>query len=178
MDRRRSLKGLAAASVGLLAIGYWAKDLDDVRDYFSKSFFKPTEQDAIMAIVDTIIPRGVQAYGAVDLGVPIYILDYLRACIEPDILANVRTQLVNIDSRANEKFGNDLNDCLPSERESLLLELSESEEEDERSFFEMMKKQTIHGFRNTEEVLTNHFDYKVVPGEYNGCYKVNEETTI
>lgn len=172
MDRRRSLKALAAASVGALAIGYWAKDLDEVRDYFSSSFFKPTEQDAIMAIVDTVIPRGEQPYGAVDLGVPIYILDYLRSCVESDEQNNIRVQLTEVDVRANELHGKDFNECSQIQREELLMQFSASDNEEERSFFALMKEQTIHGFWNTEEVLTNHFDYKVIPGEFNGCLEL------
>lgn len=178
MDRRRSLKAIAVASVGVLAVGYWAKDVDEVRDYFSKSFFKPTEQDAIMSIVDTIIPRGDQPYGAVDLGVPIYILDYLTSCIEPEILQNVRQQLVRVDVKANELYGKDFEACLQTQREEMLLQMAASEDEQEKTFFALMKEQTIHGFWNTEEVLTNHFDYKVVPGEFDGCLKVKPETAI
>lgn len=169
---------LAASSVGVLAIGYWAKDLDEVRDFFSSSFFKPTEQDAIMAIVDTIIPRGNQAYGAVDLGVPIYILDYLQSCVKPEDLIDIRTQLINIDIRANEMHGKDFEACTQDEREALLLTLANSEIEEEKSFFDLMKEQTIHGYKTTQEVLTNHFNYKVVPGQFNGCYPVNPETLI
>lgn len=169
---------LAASSVGVLAIGYWAKDIDEVRDFFSSSFFKPTEQDVVMAIVDTIIPKGAQAYGAVDLGVPIYILDYLQSCIEPKDLVDIRTQLANIDIRANELHGKDFDACTQHEREAILLTLNNSEIEEENSFFNLMKEQTIHGYRTTEEVLTNHFNYKVVPGEFDGCYTVNSETTI
>lgn len=178
MKRRKSLKALAAASVGVLAIGYWAKDLDEVRDFLSSSFFKPTEQDAIMAVVDTIIPRGEQAYGAVDLGVPIYILDYLQYCVEPKELSEIRKQLLSLDVKSNELHNIDFEACTQIEREAILIELSKSEIEEEQDFFNLMKEQTIHGFRNTEEVLTNHFDYTIIPGEFNGCIDVQAETVI
>lgn len=172
------MQALAATSVGLLAVGYWAKDLDVVRDFLSSSFFKATEQDAIMAIADTILPRGDQPYGALDLGVPIYLIDYLQSCVESDVIENAKMQIQQIDVFANEQHNKDFNDCTQDIREEILRSLLESENEEVKSFFQLMKEQTIHGFRTSEKVLTNHFDYKVMPGAYDGCFAVNSETVI
>lgn len=51
-----------------IVIGYWASELDAVRDFLSNSFYKPSEQDIITAITDTLIPKSDQLYRALDLG--------------------------------------------------------------------------------------------------------------
>ena len=68
MNRRTTLKGLVVASAGVFAIEYWASELDVVRDFLSNSFYKPSHQDTITGITDTLIPKSNQLYGALDWG--------------------------------------------------------------------------------------------------------------
>ena len=173
MNRRNTLKALAAASVGTVALGYWAKDLNFIRDLMSNSFFKPSEQDLITSIADTIIPRGAY-YGAVDLGVPVYLLGFFEKCQEKADQDQLKLQLATLNLASNKKFNADFVDCTPEQREQLLTEWSESKVEAEQDFFNLMKSQTITGFRTTEEVMTNHYHYRVVPGHYRGCVDINQ----
>lgn len=164
---------MAATSAGALALGYWAKDLNVIRDLLSNSFFKPSEQDVITSIADTIIPRG-ELYGAVDLGVPIYLLGYFEKCEEPEIHTLIRTQLLALDVKSNEVFNEDFVDCTLDQRIQLLLTLSNSEIEQEKTFFDLMKSQTITGFRTSKEVMTERYMYRIVPGHFYGCIDVTE----
>lgn len=36
-----------------------------------------------------------------------------------------------------------------------------------------MKDQSIRVFRTTPEVMTNHYDYNVIPGRFRGCVDSN-----
>ena len=174
MNRRTTLKAIAAASVGTVALGYWAKDLDYIRDLMSKSFFKPTEQDLITSIADTIIPK-TTLYGALDLGVPVYLLGYFEKCTEAEDQAKLKQQLQALDQKTNEQYSNDFVDCNQTQREEALLAFSNSESEDEKWFFKLMKDQTIRGFRTTEEVMTERYHYRIMPGHYKGCIDINQQ---
>ncbi len=59
------------------------------------------------------------------------------------------------------------------ERESMLLGLDESENEDDVRFFALMKSQTIFGFTTVKEVMADYRGYKVAPGYYHGCVDVS-----
>lgn len=172
MKRRKSLQVIGLAAAGTLAIGYWAKGLDSVRDMMSNSFFKPTEQDLLTSISDTILPME-NGYGAVALGVPIYLLKYYEKCIKVEDQNNLKIQLANLDDKANQNYGNDFNECTQEQRETLLMELEQSKDEKEKAFFSEIKGQIIHGFLTTEEVKTQRYNYKLVPHLYTGCIDIN-----
>lgn len=173
MKRRKSLKVIAATAAGAFAAGYWATGLDSVRDIMSNSFFKPTEQDLITAISDTIIPY-LEGYGAVALGVPIYLLRYYEKCKNAEDQELLKMQLAGLEQKANQTYGHDFNECTQDQREKLLLSLEQSEDEKERNFFTEIKGQIIHGFLTTEEVKTIVYNYKLTPRHYHGCIDINE----
>lgn len=169
MNRRATLKLLASISVGTLALGHWSLGTAAVKSLMQASAFNPSEQDLITAIADTIIPRGASAYGAVDLGVPIYMLGYFQACETQVVQDNIKTQLVLLQSNARHQFKQDFSACTQSQKEKLLLVFDASNVEHEKSFFDLMKQQTLRGFRTSKEVLTNQYHYRVMPGFYKGA---------
>jgi hypothetical protein len=171
MTRRNTLKALAATSIGVAALGYWAKDLDYIPDLMSQSFFKPSEQDLITSIADTIIPKG-KIYGALELGVPVYLLSYFEKCEKPEVQENIKLQLNNLNQTAKQKFNQKFINCPQEQREELLLAFANSDAEPRQEFFNLMKSQTIWGFRSTKEVMTRHYDYQVAPGHYYGCVDI------
>lgn len=174
MNRRKTLKALAASSIGIAAVGYWAVDSNTIQDLLSDSFFKPSEQDLLTSITDTIIPR-TDKYGAVDLGVPIYLLSYLEHCEPKEVNDNIKQQLKSIQKKANKDYRKDFNDCDSQQRKQILLSLAQSASEGEKNFFELIKKQVIHGFKTSQEVMTNHYDYQIAPGYYNGCLTIESK---
>ena len=172
MNRRNAVKLLAVALAGA-TLGHWSIGYGAVKKLTENSNFDPDEQDLITAIADTIIPKQA-LYSALDLGVPVYLLAYFSKCIEPDVQQNIKLQLKALNTSAINLFELDFTHCPPNQRERLLLTFAESEIEGERVFFELIKAQTIQGFRTTREVMTNCYHYRVVPGLYKGCMDVNE----
>lgn len=172
MNRRNALKLLAIASAGA-ALGHWSIGYAAVKKLVENSIFDLDEQDLIIAIADTFIPQG-DFYGALDLGVPVYLLGYFNKCVENETQNNIKMQLNILNSTAITNFGRGFAECASGEREKLLLAFSKSASEAEKTFFELMKSQTIQGFRTTKEVMTNHYHYRVIPGTYQGCIDINE----
>lgn len=172
MNRRNVLKLLAAASAGA-TLGHWSIGYAEVEKLVADSIFDSEDQVLIIAIVDTFIPKG-DFYGALDLGVPVYLLGYLNECIDNETQQNIKAQLRILDSAAIKNFGCGFARCAAGQRENLLATLSKLESDSEKTFFDLMKSQTIQGFRTTKEVMTNHYHYRVTPGLYHGCINVNE----
>jgi hypothetical protein len=48
-----------------------------------------------------------------------------------------------------------------------------SETKEAKDFFELIKGETIRGFRTSREVMLDFLDYKIVPGHYFGCVDIN-----
>lgn len=173
MKRRHTLKLLASISVGAFALGHWSVGSAAVKSVMTKSVFNSREQNLITSIADTIIPKGQLAYGAVDLGVPIYMLGYFQACETGAVQDNIKKQLVALQESANKKFKRGYSSCTQSQREVLLQAFNASTNGFEKSFFDIMKKQTMRGFRTSKEVMTNEYHYRVAPGLYKGSADIN-----
>jgi hypothetical protein len=54
----------------------------------------------------------------------------------------------------------------------LLLKLADSQSNDEKEFFTLIKSETIRGFNTSQKVMEDHLGYKIAPGHYNGCVPV------
>jgi hypothetical protein len=39
-------------------------------------------------------------------------------------------------------------------------------------FFNILKRRTIQGYKNSEYVMKNKLVYELVPGRYNGAFKI------
>src|SRR5690606_14109807 len=106
-------------------------------------------------------------------GVPLYLLEYFDQCLEKDLRDNIKTQLNALEQRAKTHHKRSFMDCSQSERENLLLHFANSEQQAEKDFFNLLKDQTIHGFKTTKEVQTGPYHYRIAPGHFHGCVDIN-----
>lgn len=176
MNRRNTLKLLIAASLGTSTLGYWSLGQAEINRLVSESAFSNTDHDLINSIADTIIPES-DGFGALVLGVPVYLIGYFNKCIEPDVQSNLKQQLNALESKAIDSHQKSFIACSQAQREVLFLSFADSEIEAENAFFELIKKQTVHGFRTSKEVMTGPYHYQIAPGHYKGCIDINAEFT-
>jgi hypothetical protein len=78
-----------------------------------------------------------------------------------------------LNEAARSAFESTFPECDQLRRQELLLSLSVSNDKAKKDFFELVKSETIRGFRTSKEVLLNYLNYQVVPGHYHGCVDVN-----
>ena len=172
MNRRDSIKSLAITG-GFLASGLCASGCSFFES--NNSLFTKKESKLITAIVDTIIPEeeDPDAFGALSLGVDHFLKRLIEKCYEEEVQQMVKLQLATLDQSAREMHGKSFLRCHQAEREDLLVNLKNSDHEEEKEFFDLMKSQTIRAFRTSEEVMVNFLDYQLMPGHYYGCIDVN-----
>ncbi|WP_373524606.1 gluconate 2-dehydrogenase subunit 3 family protein [Aquiflexum sp.] len=178
MDRRKSLKilgGTAAGIAGLVLVD-WKWQLVDQLTH--KGFFTIKEEELISAIADTIIPVGLPPkvpmpnpipIGALSTGTDKYLMRLFEHCYEKEIQDMIKLQLARLSEKSKKELGKTFSKATQEEREKLLLSMSESENEAEKQFFDLMKSQTITGFTTVKEVMADYRGYQVAPGYYNGC---------
>lgn len=171
LNRRNTLKLLLAASVGAPAAGYWSLGYGEITSLLDRSPFNNEQQNLLTGIVDTIIPK-TSSWGAVELGVPIYLLAYLNQCVEPDVQNNVKTQLSQLEKYAKKEQTKPFLKCTQAAREQVLLIFSNSKQAPETEFFNLVKKHTVHGFLTSKEVKTGPYHYRIAPGHFKGCVDV------
>lgn len=174
MDRRKSLKILGGAGVGIagLAIADWKWHFVDQMTHVG--FFSWKEEKMISAIADTIIPEGLPAVtpipdskpiGALSTGTDKFLIKLFEHCYEIIDQNLIKAQLKELGKT------NFLNSD-QKVREKILMTMANSENEEEKKFFDLMKSQTIFGFTTVKEVMVDYYGYKVAPGKYEGCVTI------
>lgn len=171
MNRRATLKQLLLATGGLVALPSWASEwsIQDLTTYSSS--FTTREQEILATVADTIIPAG-DSIGSLSVGVDKFLQKLIDHCYDSAVQENVKVQLIALDSSAQRKFSKRFSACDQSQRQQLLLNLSASENKNEKDFFTLIKSETIRGFSTSKEVMSKYLKYKVAPGHYYGCVDV------
>lgn len=171
MNRRNSLKliGGSVAGIAGLALVNWKWQIVDRLTH--EGFFSFDEEQLITAIADTFIPEGhppvlpspdAKPIGALTTGTDKFLIKFFEHCSEPEDKALIKIQL---ESLRKSGFA----EASQEEREQKLLALKNSELEDEKKFYNLMRSNTIIGFTTVKEVMVDYRGYQVAPGYYKGC---------
>jgi hypothetical protein len=176
MDRRKSLKVLGAAGVGVagLAIVDWKWQVVDRLTH--TGFFSYDEEKTISAIAETFIPDGLppvvptpdaKPIGALSTGTDQFLMRLFEKCYEKE-----DQDLIKLQLKALHEAG--FRDLDQKQREDVLLAMNSSENEEEKKFYGLMRSNTIMGFTTVKEVMNGYRGYEVAAGFYQGC--VDEPT--
>lgn len=160
------MKTLGFATLGLVALPSCAREWAS-QEIPSDSAFSSKEQRLISSVADTIIPEK-DSFGAIPQGVDKFLIRLFDECYEEDVRNNIKLQLSVLDKKAMNTAGNSFPDCSQTQREELLLTFKNSEDEQEKRFFELIKAETIRGFSTSRIVMQDYHGYQVMPGFYNG----------
>jgi hypothetical protein len=174
MDRRKSLKliGGSVAGIAGLVLADWKWQIVDRITH--TGFFSFDDEQLISAIADTFIPAGLppklptpdaQPIGALSTGTDQFLIKLFEQCYEREDQELIKAQL-----KALKKSG--FEDLSPEEKEKALMALKDSENEEEKMFYDLMRSNTIMGFTTVKEVMADYRGYKVAPGFYHGCVDV------
>lgn len=171
MNRRSTIKKLMMASVGLSALPAWANGWAP-NDIPTTGSFPILEGGILASVADTIIPAG-DSFGAIAVGVDQFLIRLFADCYEKEVQDNINLQLTSLEQSATDNYGKSFAQCTQLEREIMLMSRAASEDVDQKAFFDLVKSETIRGFRTSRKVLREHYDYVVAPGHYYGCVTIN-----
>ena len=177
MDRRKSLKiiGGSVAGIAGLVFADWKWQIIDRVTH--AGFFSFEEEQVISAIADTFIPEGLppilpsaeaKPLGALSTGTDQFLIKLFEKCYEKEDRDLIKSQL-----KALTKSG--FLDLPQTEREQVLMSLKNSEIEEEKKFYDLMRSNTVMGFTTVKEVMVEYRGYQVAPGYYKGCVDVPVE---
>ena len=162
---------MALAVGGLVALPTWANgwsanSIGSLPSNFSLS------QDALLAeIVETIIPA-TDTPGAKDLKIHAFVQKMVTDCYEPEVQQNVVRGLETTEQLAKQTYGKPFAACESAQREEVLTRMEISIDQNWSSFYKLIKELTLQGYLTSEYYLTNHTNYKMVPGHFYGCVPV------
>lgn len=174
MDRRKSLKIIGGSVAGIAGLVFADRKWQIVDRFTHAGFFSFDEEQLISAIADTFIPAGLpvkvptpdaQPIGALSTGTDQFLIKLFEKCYEKEDQDLIKAQLKGLKKSGFE-------DLSQEEKEKTLMSLKDSENEDEKKFYDLMRSNTILGFTTVKEVMADYRGYQVAPGFYNGCVDV------
>ncbi len=172
MNRRNTLKNLLLSSGALVGLPAWANGWTLEVVSGRESSFLNGHVEMLSSIVDTILPAGDEGVGGISVGVDKFLIKLLDRCYETEVQENVKNQIANLESKAQSAYNSSFIACDEVHRVELLNAYAHSENELEKSFFDLLKSESIRGFRTSREVMTKFYKYRVAPGHYHGCVDV------
>jgi hypothetical protein len=171
MQRRTSLKLLGAAGAGIagLALVDWKWQILDRLTH--AGFFTYDQERLITSLAETLIPEGIPVgsgaapIGALSTGTDQFLIKFFEKCLEKEEQEILTQELKVLQKRGFAAL-------TKQEREAILGEYSETEDQNQKKFYELIRANTIFGFTTAREVMVDHLGYQVAPGFYNGCVEV------
>lgn len=167
---------MALAVGGLIAMPAWANGWSEASIKAVPSDFNPG-QDALLAeIVETILPA-TDTPGARDLKIHSFVQKMIADCYEPEVQENIFKGLETVEQLAKQTYGKSFGAAATPQREEVLTRMEISIDPDWASFYKLVKELTLQGYLTSEYYLTNHTNYKMVPGHFYGCVPVPAKQT-
>ena len=174
MQRRTSLKLLGAAGAGIagLALVDWKWQILDRLTH--AGFFTYDQERLITSLAETLIPEGIPGgsgaapIGALSTGTDQFLIKFFEKCLEKE-----EQEILTQELKVLQKRG--FASLTKQEREAILGEYSETEDQNQKKFYELIRANTIFGFTTAREVMVDHLGYQVAPGFYSGCVEVPAE---
>ena len=184
MKRREIIKALGFVTGGVI-IGSQAFLTGCTNDQGPISLLSEEQLRLFEEIAETILPKTKKSPGAKDAEVGefmrVIVIDYYNAMEQKVFIDGLEQyRIANFSSLTK---GEKLNYLLAKEKEAnetpkieVLNELGETLKMTQP--YQMYKQLTIWGYRTSEIVANNVYDYAPVPGRYDGCVEVTNDTKL
>src|SRR5688572_28232130 len=127
----------------------------------------------VRAIAERIIPK-TDSPGATDVGVPAFIdLMYGKYLTEEEKRV-FAAGLAELEKLSGEQGQRNFVQLSSVQQDALLTQMARAAQEQEKTFFHLMKELTLLGYFSAEPVGKNVLHYDPIPGRYQGCIPISE----
>ncbi|MGG5903638.1 gluconate 2-dehydrogenase subunit 3 family protein [Sphingobacterium daejeonense] len=157
MDRRTALKQMFIIAGGMMIAT--SCDFSSKAPSIQLNNVKLDSDDELFLseLVETIIPK-TDSSGGKDLNLHLFVMKMLDDCTSPDDQKKFLEGLKTAEKIKGKPA---------AEQIAYLKSLPQDD-----VFFNILKRRTIQGYKNSEYVMKNKLVYELVPGRYNGAFKI------
>lgn len=187
MNRRDAVRNVAIIMGGALTASTLTVMLDGCNTGPKQGKgpeFTEDEKKMVSRIADVIIPR-TDTPGAVDAGVPAFIVMMMQECYPGDDQKAFHDGLAAFDKFCKDGHGNSFLKLAADKQEAAVADLDKTvlgqkdkaAKKGDLSFYRTFKELTLLGFFTSEPGATKTLRYVQIPGRYDGCvpYKEGEK---
>lgn len=186
MNRRIALKQLGLLTAGAALLPACVRDTAKSASITLKNIHISGGQEFVLAeIAETLIPT-TDIPGAKAMNAHHFVLRMVDDCQPEEAQKEFEKGLADFEKAVEEKHGKSFDELSPSDRKAFLTEIdatAKAEREKESvsalsKFYSLARRYTIQGFSSSEYVLTNVFNYNMIPGKFVGCVPIVDNNDL
>jgi hypothetical protein len=132
-------------------------------------------------IAETIIPKTTTP-GARDLNLHLFVFKMLDDCYKKEDQQAFMTGMGQFTDIVKNKYGKAFSDLSQKQHEEILLNIEQDKNErstanpkELKSFYGIIKGQTVNGYVNSKYFMTKQVVYELVPGRYNARFPYKQK---
>ena len=162
MERRAAIKQVLIFAGGMTLLPSFLKGAGKASIQLNYLDVDLTQEKLLSQIAEIIIPKTTTP-GAKDLGLHLFVLKMVDDCYDENTRQKFMSGLKSFEGLEGAAL------------KQLVTDVNYGKAEvpgDVKSFYKVMKQQTINGYVNSKYVMTNLIKWELVPARYNGYFPV------
>ena len=177
VNRRKAIQQFLFVSAGIAFLPACLQDDKSKSSVVLKNLQVSGQQEKnLAALTETIIPT-TDTPGARDVSAHLFVLKMLDDCYKKEDQQKYLGGMEAFEKAVAAKFSKPFDQCSKTEQASILAGINGKKDTGELSFFyATTKKLTIQAYTTSKFYLTKLQVYKMVPGKYQGCVPVKNNS--
>ncbi|MDN3579259.1 gluconate 2-dehydrogenase subunit 3 family protein [Mucilaginibacter flavus] len=181
MHRRTAIRNLALIIGGAALLPACMQEKGKPSIALKNVDLNADQEKLVGDIAETIIPK-TSTPGAKDLGLHLFVLKMLDDCYKKDDQQAFITGAGQFTDAVSKKYDKLFADLSAKQREEMLLSIEADKDpksttfpKELKTFYGIIKGQTVNGYTNSKYFMTRQVVYELVPGRYNARFPYKQK---
>lgn len=171
INRRTALRRLLYIAGGTLLLPACYRKSGKATIEMTNITIDEDDERLLAELVETLIPAS-DTPGGKELLLHLFVLKMVDDCHNPDDQKAFTMGLRSFSASAEEMTDKGFMQLEPGQRLAFLKHIENVADGDVKQFYAITKRRTIQGYLNSRYVMTDLKKYELVPGRYNGYFKM------
>jgi Gluconate 2-dehydrogenase subunit 3 len=181
MHRRTVIKNLALIIGGAALLPACGRKEDKASVSLKNVVISADEEKLVGDISETIIPK-TNTPGARDLNLHLFVFKMLDDCYKKEDQQAFMTGMGQFTDIVKNKCDKSFSDLSQQQREEILLNIEQDKDEKStanpkelKTFYGIIKGQSVNGYIKSKYFMTKQVVYELVPGRYNARFPYKQK---
>jgi len=184
MHRRTVIKNLALIIGGAALLPACMQEKGKASITLKNVEISAGQEKLLGAITDTIIPK-TNTPGAKDLSLHLFVLKMLDDCYKKADQQAFMTGMEQFNDEVKKKYDKSFAELSVKQREEMLLSIENDRDPKSiatpaelKTFYGIVKEQTVNGYTHSQYFMTKQVIYELVPGRYNAHFPYKQKQAV
>jgi hypothetical protein len=184
MHRRTVIKNLALIIGGAALLPACMQEKGKASIALKNVEISADQEKLIGDMAETIIPK-TNTPGAKDLNLHLFVLKMLDDCYKKPDQQAFMIGITQFTDAVKKKYDNSFAGLSVKQREEMLLSIEKDKDPKSintptelKTFYGIVKGQTVNGYTNSQYFMTKQVIYELVPGRYNAHFPYKQKQAV